>query len=66
MFDELSREVQMFQEISEDSNQVLQTNIHLIGKALNKKTGGVYNEKGKSETELRHMTSRMPAPQIST
>lgn len=58
LFDELSREVQMFREISEDSNQILQTNIHMIQKALNKKTGGVYNEKGKSETELRHVTSR--------
>lgn len=58
LFDELSREVQMFREISEDSSQILQTNLHMIQKALNKKTGGVYNEKGKSETELRHMTSR--------
>lgn len=58
LFDELSREVQMFREISEDSNQILQTNIHMIQKALNKKTGGVYNENGKSETELRHVTSR--------
>lgn len=58
LFDELSREVQMFREISEDTNQILQTNLHMIQKALNKKTGDVYNEKGKSETELRHMTSR--------
>lgn len=58
LFDELSREIQMFREINEDSNQILQTNIHSIEKALYKKTGGVYNEKGKNEAEVRHMTNR--------
>lgn len=58
LFDELSREVQMFREINEDANQILQTNLYAIEKALKKKTSGLYNEKGKNETEARHMTNR--------
>lgn len=58
LFDELSREIQMFREINEDANNILQANLYTIEKALRKKSAGVYNEKGKNETEFRHMTSR--------
>ena len=57
-FDELSREIQMFQEVNEGANQVLRTNLHMIDKALREKTGKIYNGEGKSETNTRHMTSR--------
>ena len=58
LFDELSREIQMFQEVNEGANQVLRTNLHMIDKALREKTGKIYNGEGKSETNTRHMTSR--------
>lgn len=58
LFDELSREIQMFQEINEDANQILRTNLHMIDKTIRDKTGNTYNGEGKSETNTRHMTSR--------
>lgn len=58
LFDGLSREIQMFREVNENSNEILRTNIHSIDKALRKKTGNIYNGEGKSETNVRHMTSR--------
>lgn len=58
LFDSLSREIQMFREVNENSNEILRTNIHSIDKALRKKSGSIYNGEGKSETNVRHMTSR--------
>ncbi|MCI8320320.1 MAG: flagellar protein FlgN [Dorea sp.] len=58
LFDELSREIQMFQEVNEDANQILRTNLHMIDKTLRDKTANTYNGEGKSETNTRHMTSR--------
>ncbi len=58
LFDGLSREIQMFQEVNEDANQILRTNLHMIDKTLRDKTGNTYNGEGKSETKIRHMTSR--------
>lgn len=58
LFDEFSRELQMFQEVNDGANQVLRTNLHMIDKALREKTGKTYNGEGKTETNVRHMTSR--------
>ncbi len=57
LFDSLSREIQMFREVNNDSNQLLRTHLHSIDKALRSKAGSTYNGDGKSET-VRHMTSR--------
>ncbi|MBC5744634.1 flagellar export chaperone FlgN [Lachnospiraceae bacterium MD308] len=58
LFDGLSREIQMFREVNESSNEILRTHLHSIDKTLRKKTGNTYNGEGKSETGVRHMTSR--------
>jgi len=58
LFDELSREIQMFREVNEGTNKILRTNLHMIDKVLREKTGKIYNGEGKSETNTRHMTSR--------
>lgn len=58
LFDELSREIQMFREVNEGTNQVLRTNLHMIDKTLRDKTGNIYNGEGKSATNVRHITSR--------
>lgn len=58
LFDGLSREIQMFREVNEDANRLLRTNLHSIDKAIRKKSGNTYNGDGKSETNVRHMTSR--------
>ena len=58
LFDGLSREIQMFREVNESSNEILRTNLYSIDKTLRKKTGNTYNGEGKSETGVRHVTSR--------
>lgn len=58
LFDGLSREIQMFREVNEDANQLLRTNLHSIDKALRQKAGNTYNGDGRSETNVRHITSR--------
>ena len=45
-------------EVNESSNEILRTHLHSIDKTLRKKTGNTYNGEGKSETGVRHMTSR--------
>ncbi len=57
LFDGLSRQIQMFQEVNEDAEKVMSNNLRMIKKALDRKEGGIYSEKGKSET-VTHMTSR--------
>ncbi len=58
LFDSLSREIQMFQEVNDGANEIIRTNLHVIDKALRTKTGKTYNGEGKSESNVRHMTSR--------
>ncbi len=58
LFDGLSREIQMFQEVNEDAGRVLSNNLHKIRKALDEKGGGIYGEDGRNEAEVTHMTSR--------
>lgn len=57
LFDGLSREIQMFQEVNDGANQILKMNLHMIDKALRSKTGKIYNSDGKDDN-VRHMTSR--------
>ena len=58
LFDELSRKIQMFQEVNEDTNKILRTHLYSIDKALREKTGNTYKVDGKNDTNVRHMTSR--------
>ncbi|MCI8453620.1 MAG: flagellar protein FlgN [Lachnospiraceae bacterium] len=42
LFEALSRRIQMFQEINTDTNKILETNLHVLGKALDGDKKGVY------------------------
>lgn len=57
LFDELSKEIQMFQAVNEDAEKVMSNNLRMIKKALDSK-GDTYSEKGKSKPAATHMTSR--------
>lgn len=57
LFDELSREMQLFQQVKGDAEEVMRNNLRMIRKAMDSK-GGTYSEKGKSKPETTHMTSR--------
>ncbi len=58
LFEGLSREIQMFQEVNEDAGRVLSNNLHAIQKALKEKEVNIYGEDGKNESKVTHMTSR--------
>lgn len=58
LFDNLSREIQMFQEVNEDATLILDTNLHMIEKALNEREGSVYKEDGSNKTNSQHLTNR--------
>lgn len=57
LFDELGREMQLFQEVKEDAESVMRNNLRMIQKAMDSK-GDIYSEKGKNKPETTHMTSR--------
>ena len=57
LFDELSREMQLFQEVKEDAESVMRNNLRMIQKAMDSKND-IYSDKGKSKPETKHMTSR--------
>lgn len=61
LFEELSREIQMFQEISQDTFRMLGVNIRQIQNTLSKRgglEGTVYSENGFGQKQERHMTNR--------
>lgn len=58
LFDELSRQVQMFQEVNEDANQILKTNLHVVNREIARRQSGIYGVNGKNKTQEQHMTSR--------
>lgn len=58
LFDGLSRVIQMCQEVNEDSQKILKTNLHMIERALKEKEGSTYTGDGKNEAESRHLTNR--------
>ncbi len=58
LFDGLSREIQIFQEVSDDAAKIISNNLHMIRRALDEKGGVTYGGDGKNEAEVTHMTSR--------
>lgn len=58
LFDELSKQIQMYQEVSQDAEQIMQINLHQIEKAVELKNGGIYTENGSPVKTEHHMTNR--------
>ena len=57
-FDSLSREIQMFQEVSEDAARIIEVNIRQLDKEIQKREGQLYENSGKEMKQDKHMTDR--------
>lgn len=57
-FDSLSREIQMFQEVSEDAARIIEVNIRQLDKEIQKREGQLYENSGKELKQDNHMTDR--------
>ena len=58
LFDSLSREIQMFQEVSEDAARIIEVNIRRLDREIQRREGRLYENSGKEQTEEKHMTDR--------
>lgn len=58
LFDELSRQIQMFQEVNEDASLMIEMNLRQITKAVNAKEGGIYRQDGSETNQEQHFTNR--------
>lgn len=58
LFDTLSREIQMFQEISEDTSRIIEINLRQISKEINNRQGQIYQSTGVGDAQERHFTDR--------
>ncbi len=58
LFDEMSRAVQMFQEIHENLTVIMQVNLRQIDKVINDPEGHIYSGKRSGSDGLKHMTNQ--------
>ncbi|KMZ54341.1 flagellar export chaperone FlgN [Dorea sp. D27] len=58
LFESLSREIQMFQEVSEDAARMIEVNIRQLDKEIQKREGQRYENSGKELKQEKHMTDR--------
>lgn len=58
LFDEMSRTVQMFQEIHENLTVLMQVNLRQIDKVINNTEGHIYSGDRNGTVGKRHMTSQ--------
>lgn len=56
LFDTLSREIQMFQEISEDTSRIIQVNLRQISKEIKARQGQIYQSTGAGDIQDSHFT----------
>jgi Mg2+ and Co2+ transporter CorA len=58
LFDEMSRAVQMFQEIHENLTVLMQVNLRQIDKVINDPEGQIYSGQRNGSDGLKHMTNQ--------
>lgn len=58
LFDEMSRAMQMFQEVHEDLTVIMEVNLHQINKKINDAEGQTYGESRAGSAGLKNMTNR--------
>lgn len=58
LFKEFGREIEAFQDVSQNAAQVIEVNLHQIQKAFDMKEGSLYTDKGSAVNAEQHMTNR--------
>lgn len=58
LFDELSREIQMFREVNADAGRIIETNLHQIQKAVEAKEGNIYRQDGSAQNSEKYFTDK--------
>lgn len=58
LFDEMSRTMQMFQEVHEDLTMIMEVNLRQINKKIDDAKGQTYTEGGIDSASLKNMTNR--------
>lgn len=58
LFDTLSRQIQMFQEVSEDTARIIEVNLRQLTKEIESRQGEIYQNPGAVKVEAGHFTDR--------
>lgn len=58
LFDEMSRTMQMFQEVHEDLTMIMEVNLRQVNKKIEDVKGQTYTESGADSAGLKSMTNR--------
>lgn len=58
LFDALSREIQMFQQVSADTASIIEINLRNLAKEIEARHGQIYQSTGTGQAEEQHFTDR--------